>query len=196
MSNSRRSGIVRFLPDSSSPFDHTSSYRVPCGSWQTRLVFGRVPRTAQDCALQRQLILERYWLITFFLVAFATTAAASNVPGEVGEAMRFPIEVKGGQALRERLRLDLAAVRQALQETALPEDERKKVFQQADELARQVGALPADLPPGFRAIFPLNDIHASIYALNARIKRIASNPPCMSIPNQNGLHYRASVRPD
>ena len=63
--------------------------------------------------------MERYWLITFILVAFATRAAAAgNVPGEVGKAMRFPIEVKGGQALRERLRLDLAAVRQALQETA------------------------------------------------------------------------------
>jgi len=91
--------------------------------------------------------------------------------------MRFPIEVKGGQALRERLRLDLAAVRQALQETTLPEDERGKALQRADELAGQVEALPADLPPGFRAIFPLNDLHASIYALNAHVLRARGFPP-------------------
>ena len=92
------------------------------------------------------------------------------------EAARFPIEVKGGQALRERLRLDLAAVRQSLQQTALPEDQRGKVLQRADELARQVEALPADLPAGFRAIFPMNDLHASIYALNAGVLRARGFP--------------------
>jgi len=121
---------------------------------------------------------ERYWLITLLLVAVATrTTAAGNSLGKVGEAVRFPIEVKGGQALRERLRLDLAAVRQALLETALPEDERTKALQRADELAVQVEALTADLPPGFRAIFPLNDLHAKIYALNTFVLRARRFPP-------------------
>ena len=126
----------------------------------------------------RWFVVERYLLIVLLLVAVALRAAAAdNVPRKVGEGTRFPIEVKGGQALRERLRLDLAAVRQALQETSLPEDERGKALQRADELALQVEALPADLPPGFRAIFPLNDLHASIYALNAYVLRAGGFPP-------------------
>lgn len=120
--------------------------------------------------------MERYLLLVLLAIV-VTARAGADAPRKVGEGMQFPIEVKGGHALRERLRIDLAAARQALRDAALSDDARGKALKRADELADQVEAIPADLPPGFRAIFPLNDLHASIFALNARTLRAAGFAP-------------------
>lgn len=110
-------------------------------------------------------------------VLLAAAAAGADAPRKVGKAMRFPVEIKGGHAVRERLRIDLATVRQALQDAAISEDARGDALRRADELSARLQAIPDDLPPGFRAILPLNDLHASIFALNARVLRAAGFAP-------------------
>lgn len=111
------------------------------------------------------------------MVAVSAGVDAAKLLTRVGEDLRFPIEIKGGRALRERLRVDLASVRKALQEAAMPEEERSQLLKRADELVAQVEAVPADLPPGFRVIFPVNDLHAGILALNAHVLRARGLQP-------------------
>lgn len=70
-----------------------------------------------------------------------------------------------------RLRTDLANARAAIEASGLRPAEKRALQQQADALAPQIEALPVEIPADFKAILPLNDLHARIYALYAPLHR-------------------------
>jgi hypothetical protein len=68
-------------------------------------------------------------------------------------------------AVRKRLAADLAAVREAAKE-------RRALTSELDSIAAAIDALPLiENPRSFRAVFPLNDIHARIFAMYGELAR-------------------------
>lgn len=83
--------------------------------------------------------------------------------------MTFPLEIKGPEAIRERLRLDLSEARTSIAAAALDAAAQTELQARVAALAAEVEALPAEMPPGFRAIMPFSDLQARIYALQAPV---------------------------
>ena len=80
-------------------------------------------------------------------------------------------------AIGWRLRTDLAARREAIATARLAEAERNALLARADGIAAAIEALPPSVPADFQTILPLNDLHASIYALNAPVLRARGFAP-------------------
>lgn len=80
-------------------------------------------------------------------------------------------------AIDWRMRTDLSAARKVIDAAKLPATEHAALLARADGLAATIEALPPDLPKGFQTILPLNDLHASIYALNATVLRARGYAP-------------------
>ena len=80
-------------------------------------------------------------------------------------------------AIGWRLRTDLAAFRKAVAAAGLAEGEAEALLARADGIAAAIEALPPSVPTGFRTVLPLDDLHASIYALNAPILRARGFAP-------------------
>lgn len=98
--------------------------------------------------------------------------------------MTFPWEIKGPAAVRERLRCDLAAARAEIDAAALDPGIRTVLRARAGELAAAIEAVPDTLPAGFRAIFPFNQLQASVYALHAPLRR-AQGLATLTVWHQN-----------
>ena len=74
-------------------------------------------------------------------------------------------------AIGWRMRTDLAAAREAIGAAKLADAERAVLLARATGVAAAIEALPPRVPKGFQTILPLDDLHASIYALNAAVLR-------------------------
>jgi hypothetical protein len=117
------------------------------------------------------------------VLALLVGAAATVFCQEVVPVM-FPLEIKGAAAVRERLRLDLAAARQSLAAATLDAAVRADLQARADGLAGDIEALPDALPPRFRAIMPFSDLQERLYALQAPVLR-AQGFPALTVWQQN-----------
>lgn len=89
----------------------------------------------------------------------------------VASPEQFFIQTKVASGIQWRLHSDLEAARLAIREANLPAAERDALLTRADALAQTVDALPREVPDDFRTVLPLNDLHASIYALHAPLLR-------------------------
>ena len=72
--------------------------------------------------------------------------------------------------ITNRMRSDLDEIRAALKQAKLPEGERLALQARVNRLQAEIEE-QQDVPADFRAIFPMNDVHAAIYALNAPLLR-------------------------
>jgi len=76
-----------------------------------------------------------------------------------------------------RLRTDLNAARDAIQAADLKGTDKQDLLTKADALAKEIEAVPEDVPGDFRTVLPFSDLHARIYALNAPLLRARGLPP-------------------
>ena len=81
------------------------------------------------------------------------------------------VDVQAFSGVQWRMRSDLAAARAAVTGSALPQAEKDALLRKAEALSAQIDAMSEELAPGFRAVLPLNEIHAGIYAINAPLLR-------------------------
>ncbi|NIP27750.1 MAG: hypothetical protein GWN67_25055 [Phycisphaerae bacterium] len=91
---------------------------------------------------------------------------ASVPPGEkIEDINSFHRQMAITRGLRRRLRLDLTEVRKMAEECGRTA-KWKKEFQ---KLENQISALHFKPPPDFRTVFPINDLHGRIFAIQAAL---------------------------
>ncbi len=97
---------------------------------------------------------------------------AVEPPGELlPDPAAFAEEAAVVAAIGRRLTDDLRDAREAIAGADLPDAQRAALMAEADRIAEEIGAMPAEVPEGFTTVLPLNDLHARIYALNAPVLR-------------------------
>ncbi|MEI6502169.1 MAG: discoidin domain-containing protein, partial [Armatimonadota bacterium] len=95
----------------------------------------------------------------------------ANAGPKTTDPLQFYRRLRVANAIVSRLRTDLSAAREAIGAAGLPDGEKTRLLGRAEELDARIEQLPEAAPAGFKAIFPLNDVHAGIYALNAPLLR-------------------------
>ena len=97
---------------------------------------------------------------------------------EVHDIKAYLTSLRVGDSIKKRLMTDIQAIRELLQEP-VPEAVRVEVAAALDTLASETSGTVVDAPEDFRAILPLNDLHARILALQARVWRASGMPPIL-----------------
>jgi len=80
-------------------------------------------------------------------------------------------------ALMWRLRTDLADARKAIEASGLKAEDKQALLAKAAAIAPEIEKLPEEVPANFRAVLPLNAVHARIYALYAPLHRAKGLAP-------------------
>jgi hypothetical protein len=89
-------------------------------------------------------------------------------PGEKIEDIKsFHRQMAITRGLRRRLRLDLAEVRKMVKECG----QTAKWEKEFQNLEKQISALHFKAPPDFRTVFPINDLHRRIFAIQSALWR-------------------------
>lgn len=90
-----------------------------------------------------------------------------------GEEIRYPLEYfsdnQFNAAIKRRLGTDLESVRSTILDAGLAGQERARLMREVKRLEEAIGQVRPLKPEGFRTVFPLNDVHAAIYALNGAL---------------------------
>jgi len=84
----------------------------------------------------------------------------------VTDARRFFREMIFAERVRRRLRSDLNAVRDQLKEIG-----NEGLARELDDIEREIATFPIELSEDFKTIFPINELHARIFAVQAAIWR-------------------------
>ena len=71
------------------------------------------------------------------------------------------------EAIMQRLRTDIAAVRYKAEEAAISDDERKGIFAELDAIRASLDDLPVDYGDDFRAVLPVNPLHERLFKAQA-----------------------------
>lgn len=95
----------------------------------------------------------------------------ANTGPKTTDPLEYFRRLRAANAVAWRLRTDLGAAREEIKTSGLPDAQKVRLLAKADELDVLIEKLPEEASAGFKAIFPLNDVHASIYALNAPLLR-------------------------
>jgi len=84
-----------------------------------------------------------------------------------------PVLLKGDteRGVRQRMLRDIADVRERVTDSVLAADEKERLAHSLDALADRAAKFSVPDDPEFRAIFPMNPVHAESYALNAPVLR-------------------------
>jgi hypothetical protein len=114
------------------------------------------------------------WLFRIGFVVGLIVLCCLNVEAVV---MEFGLDIKGGAAVRERLKVDLEIVKTAVGDSKLDESSRKQLEERIDSISKQIPLVSDKLPVDFRTIMPFNDIQRQIYALNAPVLRAKGFAP-------------------
>ncbi len=114
------------------------------------------------------------WLLRIGFVVGLIVLSCLNVGAVV---MEFGLDIKGGAAVRERLKVDLEMVKTVVGDAKLDESARKQMEERIEAISRQIPLVPDELPADFRTIMPFNDIQRQIYALNAPLLRAKGFAP-------------------
>ena len=80
-------------------------------------------------------------------------------------------------SVRRRIAVDIDDTEEAIAAAAIEPEVRQRFNEQIAAIARANEAVPDDLPPDYRAIYPLNDNHARLFAVVARLRRAEGLPP-------------------
>jgi hypothetical protein len=72
-------------------------------------------------------------------------------------------------AVAERVSIDIASIKTKIKDTKLAEATKKSLLDELGELGKRIEDLPAAPPPGFKTILPINDLEASVMAVNGSL---------------------------
>ena len=74
--------------------------------------------------------------------------------------------------VRRRLRADAGAVREQLASAALADESREQLAAELADVEKRIDTVTVEKIEGFRTIFPLNDLHRRIFAVQGEIWRV------------------------
>ena len=80
-------------------------------------------------------------------------------------------------SIQRRLAIDLEIVRAALARSAFPASLQERRSRELDRLAADAAAVPEQDPKTFRAVLPLSEVHARIFAAHGTIAGASGLPP-------------------
>jgi hypothetical protein len=106
---------------------------------------------------------------------------ASLLQAPEGKTNSDPVALMGAHmvinGILARLRADLSAAKDAISRANLSDGERSTLNTAANKLGVEAETMPEDVPAGFRAVFPINDLHRRILTLYAPLHRAHGLPP-------------------
>ena len=101
-----------------------------------------------------------------------------------GEEIRHPLEYFEDDlfqaAVKRQLGYDLEEGRMAVKTAQLPETERQRLGAVIGEIEQAIGEIPTVDSKGFRAVFPLNDVHARTFSLHGAVRAARGLPPLVA----------------
>ena len=101
-----------------------------------------------------------------------------------GEEIRHPLEYFEDDlflaAVKRQVGYDLEAGRVAVKAVPFPEAERQRLGTVIAEIEQAIAELPAVESKGFRAVFPLNDVHARAFSLHGAARAARGRPPVVA----------------
>ncbi len=103
---------------------------------------------------------------------------------EMQDMEAFSVGMVTDAGARIRLRQDLAAMRRRVEASELSPGVKSSALRQLTALAPQIDSLPRIEAQGFRAVVPMNDLHARIMQVNASMLR-AQGLPAVCIWKKN-----------
>ena len=95
---------------------------------------------------------------------------------EVRDIKAYLASLRVGDSIKKRLIHDLQAIRELLADP-IPEAVRAEITASLDALASETASTAVDAPEDFRAVLPLNALHARILSLQAQVWRASGLPP-------------------
>jgi len=78
--------------------------------------------------------------------------------------------------VKARLFADLRAVRSVVSSSGLEKEKLAPLLQELEAIEKEIPQLPRVTPEGFKAVFPLNELHTRIYAVNGRLRQLQGRP--------------------
>ena len=101
-----------------------------------------------------------------------------------GEEILYPMEYFTDNlfnaAFKRRIGLDLIQAQTAVRDAKLADDLHQRLKTQIVELTEDIGQLPEIEPKGFRAIFPLNEVHARVLGLHGAVRAAQGRRPVIA----------------
>lgn len=94
----------------------------------------------------------------------------SPLPGEsVGDIPSYMKRLSVRTSVVRRISEDVAQMREVVATSAMPDSLKNDLHTELSEIAAGIESIPVDLGPDFRAVLPLNDLHARVFAVQARL---------------------------
>jgi hypothetical protein len=98
-----------------------------------------------------------------------------------GKEIRYPMEYFQDNlfnaAVKRRIGYDLEAARAVVLGAGLEAGVLTALKQEIAAIEEGIGEIPQQDPGGFRSVFPLNDLHARVYALYGAVRKARGVPP-------------------
>lgn len=103
---------------------------------------------------------------------FLELEPGKKIEGSIDDFVKGILSESG---LRNRLLMDLGRLRQRVEEARIDGQIRQELLAELARIAPEIPGVPAP-PSGFRAIIPLNSLHARMFQVNARLLRACGLP--------------------
>lgn len=98
-----------------------------------------------------------------------------------GAAVRFPMSYDTGDQLTDsvmrRIAKDVVAAINFVSNASIDDAPRARLLDEAARIEKRIGDLPIVNADGFRAVIPLNDLHAQAYGLYGAVRAAQGKPP-------------------
>jgi hypothetical protein len=105
----------------------------------------------------------------FLLVLVCILAICPSVSYSDSSAIRTSVE--------RRLKNDIAVIRGKVSEKGIAKDVQAEVSAEVDGIAKEIANLPTDYGNDFRAVLPLNPLHARLFRTQARLWQAKGHAP-------------------
>jgi hypothetical protein len=103
---------------------------------------------------------------------------AEPVEGErVADIKEHVLGLQVQQAIQRRLRWDIETLRRNVGDSGLADDVKRNLIEELDGIAAEPGAVSSDNDPEFKAILPLNPLHARVFAAQAALWQAQGQKP-------------------
>ncbi len=100
------------------------------------------------------------------------------LPGEpIADIKAFGAMIEVHQGVARRLRDDLKVLRESIASRDVPDAARQGLFDEAGKLEKEARDLPIESDAGFRAVLPLNSVHARLFGELAAVWRAKGYAP-------------------